>query len=70
MRRVILFVACLSAGCSNAPIAGFLDCVSPARGKGDREPVVPRIRPPGTTTPPAAGDVLPPPANVPPVTPQ
>jgi len=69
MRRILLALTlALSAGCSNAPIAGMLDCVSPARG-GDagREPVVPRIKPPGTESlppgagaPPPGGGVLPP----------
>jgi len=67
MRRVLLLaVVGLASGCSNAPVAGLLDCVSPARG-GDagREPVVPRIKPPGTETlPPQApgpdGGLLPP----------
>jgi hypothetical protein len=65
MRRLLLLALVgLASGCSNAPVAGFLDCVAPARG-GDagREAVMPRIRPPGTEPlpPPAAtNDVLPP----------
>ncbi|MFO0804871.1 MAG: hypothetical protein U0791_17325 [Gemmataceae bacterium] len=67
MRRVLLLaVVGLASGCSNAPVAGVLDCVSPSRAAdGNREPVVPRIKPPGTDTlpPPAPGPdggVLPP----------
>jgi hypothetical protein len=67
MRRVLvpILLAC-SAGCSNAPIAGFLDCVAPSRGGTDRPrtdsgPVVPDVRP---RTPGGQPDALPPPVDV------
>ena len=55
------------AGCSNAPVAGFLDCVAPAKGGPPDTapaPIVPDARP----RPPA--DVLPPAELDPPVTPR
>ena len=64
MRRRILFLSLIlfASGCSNAPLAGALDCVAPARGNradGNRGPVVPEIRPPNNST-----DGLPPPAEI------
>ncbi len=63
----------IALGCSNAPIAGTMDIVMPARGGGrerennDRTPAVPDVRPPGPDARPApaapAGDGLPPPAD-------
>ena len=60
MRRILLIALLgFTTGCSNAPIAGFLDCVTPARGRGEgnRGPVVPETRPPLDNLPPA--DVTP-----------
>jgi hypothetical protein len=52
-------LACLT-GCSNAPIAGFLDLVAPSHaerpGNGTVTPEPPR----SDTPPPLAGDLLPP----------
>ena len=68
MKRWSLLVAlAFSAGCSNAPIAGFLDCVAPSKAKpgagGDRPPAGgdwgPTV-PPGPPVP--RSDALPPPA--------
>lgn len=58
MRRIVLIVLLgFTTGCSNAPIAGFLDCVTPSRGRGEgnRGPVVPETRPPIDNLPPPAG---------------
>lgn len=60
MRRILLIALLgFTTGCSNAPIAGFLDCVTPSRGRGEgtRGPVVPEPRPPVDNLPPA--DVTP-----------
>ena len=51
MRRASVFaVLAFLTGCSNAPLAGLMDCVAPARGgppAADRGPVVlPDTRPP------------------------
>ncbi len=62
MRRIVLIVLLgFTTGCSNAPIAGFLDCVTPSRGRGEgtRGPVVPE---PLSSVQPI--DNLPPPAGV------
>lgn len=63
MRRVpFLAVVFFLTGCSNAPLAGLMDCVSPARGGPTAGPVVPDTRPPAPRgeLPPPAGDFLPP----------
>ena len=64
MKRLALTaaLACL-AGCSNAPIAGFMDNCFPSRAKGDAA-VNPPPRPLGDPVAPAPGprpDALPPP---------
>lgn len=70
MRRLpavalVLFLA----GCSNAPVAGFLDCVAPAKGGPPDTAPAPAV--PGTRPPQPPTDVLPPPADLgPPVTPR
>ncbi len=78
MSRLFLGAALLAAvGCSNAPIAGSLDAIWPARAadpppageKGPPLPVVPDLRPPDPGVPrppvgPAAPDTLPPPADI------
>lgn len=64
MRRLpALALLAFLTGCSNAPIAGFLDTVVPARGGGrdtprdtGPAPTVPDVRPPGS-----GGGSLPPP---------
>ena len=76
MRRLILLAVLGSAGCSNAPLAGFLDTVAPCRACRDdpmeRRPPPATIAP--TDLPPAArGDAggLPPAAEIaPPVGPR
>ncbi|HJZ55228.1 MAG TPA: hypothetical protein VKE74_09730 [Gemmataceae bacterium] len=59
MKRVLSFAVLASlTGCSNAPIAGFLDSCFPSRGVKSGPPtggvppggVVPDVRPPGTAT--------------------
>ena len=63
MKRVILLaiLAC-AGGCSNAPVAGFLDCVLPSKPRG-----------PGLPDPPPdpllPGDRIPPPDLGPPTGP-
>jgi hypothetical protein len=79
MRRIpaVALLAFL-AGCSNAPVAGFLDCVAPSRagsaGNRGPGPVVPNVGPAVTPTPPQPqppSDTLPPPAEIfPPVGPR
>jgi hypothetical protein len=77
MRRIIpAAILTVALGCSNAPIAGTLDAIWPARGDGpqrerennDRLPVVPDVRPPGPDVRPTpaapATDALPPPADL------
>ena len=69
MKRLLpVAVLVFLGGCSNAPVAGFLDCVAPARGGKNApnpapppnpppaDPIVPDVRPPG-----AGGGSLPPP---------
>jgi hypothetical protein len=50
MRRLVPVLLAFVTGCSNAPLAGLLDCVAPARGgppAADRgPPVLPDTRPP------------------------
>ena len=66
MRRLVPAAVLLLTGCSNAPLAGLMDCVSPARGGPGAGPppgpVVPDTRPPvpRNELPPPAGDFLPP----------
>jgi hypothetical protein len=74
-RTLAAAVLLVSVGCSNAPIAGTLDAVWPARSGGtdtrppDRSPILPDVRPPGPDvrppgpTDPPATDALPPPAD-------
>ena len=60
MRRVLAAVvlACVT-GCSNAPIAGFLDLVAPSHA--DRPASAPvNPQPPPDAPPPPGGDLLPP----------
>jgi len=59
MRRVLAAVvlACLT-GCSNAPIAGFLDLVAPSQA--ERPSSVPVNPGPPADPPPPSGDLLPP----------
>ncbi|MBN9518644.1 hypothetical protein J0H58_09025 [bacterium] len=78
MNRVLPAAVLLAAvGCSNAPIAGSLDAIWPARAadpppageKGPPLPIVPDVRPPSPDVPrppvgPAATDSLPPPADI------
>ena len=68
MRRILLMALLgFTTGCSNAPIAGFLDCVTPSRGRGEgnRGPVVPEPRAPGQPI-----DNLPPADVTPSITPR
>jgi hypothetical protein len=60
MKRVVAVaaLACLS-GCSNAPVAGFLDVVAPSKPVGPRPPDRPRPDPAGDSIPPRP-DLLPP----------
>jgi hypothetical protein len=77
MRRIVMLAVLGAAGCSNAPIAGFLDTVAPC--KAGRDDPMQRRPQPGvnispTDLPPAARpnepSNLPPPASVvPPVGP-
>lgn len=63
MRRLVPTALVFLAGCSNAPLAGLMDCVSPSRGStpaGDRGPAVPDTRPPLPRNDPPADDRLPP----------
>jgi hypothetical protein len=75
-RTLAAAVLLVSVGCSNAPIAGSLDAIWPARGgppaasggngNPGRLPIVPDVRPPGPDARPAAPpatDALPPPAD-------
>jgi hypothetical protein len=41
MRRLLPLLVLLSAGCSNAPIAGFLDNCFPSHAKSSGDPVPP-----------------------------
>ncbi|MBA4064653.1 MAG: hypothetical protein C0501_13255 [Isosphaera sp.] len=61
MKRVVVLAAlgCL-AGCSNAPVAGFLDAVAPSRPVGPRPPDRPRPDAPGGDRIPPRPDLLPP----------
>jgi len=69
-RRFLPVGFLLLAGCSNAPVAGFLDCVSPSKARpgigGDRPPAGgewgPTLPPRGVLPPPG---VVPPPAALP-----
>ena len=62
----VLLVSVFAVGCSNAPIAGFLDACFPSRPRGPKPTDPPPDRvPPGDRIP--AGDLLPP---VGPVTPK
>jgi hypothetical protein len=57
MRRLVLIAALLGlTGCSNAPLAGFLDAVAPSRPGGGP--------PPRDRLPPASVPEVPPPAGV------
>ena len=63
MKRIVamLVFACL-AGCSNAPIAGFLDTCFPSKPAGPspdrpRNPVVPGVGPNDRIPPPPAADL-------------
>ena len=73
MRRVLLLgLIAFASGCSNAPVAGLLDCVSPIRGNRNedgRGPVVPEIRPENRPPRPSS-DGLPPPSDLPPISPR
>jgi hypothetical protein len=64
MRRVLpIAVLAFASGCSNAPIAGFLDCVTSVHDKSDgKHAPAPAPRPPQApddNLPPAAADVIP-----------
>ena len=70
MRRLILIAAVGAAGCSNAPIAGFLDTVAPCKaGRDDpteRRPpanIAPTDLPPAVPARPRDMGTLPPPAD-------
>jgi hypothetical protein len=56
MRRFILLGTLAAAGCSNAPVAGFLDAVAPCRPE-KADPPPDRRPPPGVNVPP--GDPIP-----------
>jgi hypothetical protein len=79
MRRILplLVLACCAAGCSNAPVAGFLDCCFPSHAKANPDPPpgppvdvrpgapVDPIRPaPATPLPDPNPGPIPPPAGV------
>jgi hypothetical protein len=54
MKRVVVvaMLACVT-GCSNAPVAGFLDCFFPSKPPAPRLPDPPRdLIPPGDRIPP------------------
>ncbi|VTR94278.1 unnamed protein product [Gemmata massiliana] len=57
MKRFVLCAPlALLTGCTNAPIAGFLDNCFPSRAKSDSPPsVAPDPRPGGSSAPPAPG---------------
>lgn len=60
MKRVALLLAvCGLAGCSNAPIAGLLDCVAPSKAPGQKMP----------SKPGDSGERIPPPDLGPPIGP-
>jgi len=70
MRRLIL-PACLAllTGCSNAPIAGFLDCVAPVRDRPRDGRTTPDVRPPigrPDALPPGTDPFIPPVGPLPP----
>jgi hypothetical protein len=79
MRRLVTLAVLGATGCSNAPIAGFLDTVAPCKAGRD-DPMDRRPLPPATNIaptdlpPPARGrdmGTLPPPVEVvPPVGPR
>jgi hypothetical protein len=61
MRRLVCLLPVVLAGCSTAPIAGFLDCVAPSRARSDGSGD--RIRPPDVFEPGRDRDRLPPPPS-------
>jgi hypothetical protein len=77
MRRVAPFLCLMLAGCSNAPLAGFLDWVQPSRIPPEPVPIVPSLPSPipiapapqapapGWAPPPAAPGWAPPPPSTP-----
>ncbi|HEY3789777.1 MAG TPA: hypothetical protein VGL71_13025 [Urbifossiella sp.] len=70
MRRFLLFGLILAAaGCSNAPLAGTLDCVTSSKDRpGSSGPAAPAVRPAQPALP--APESLPPPDLVPPTSPR
>lgn len=73
MRRLPILLVLALAGCTNAPVAGLLDCTFPSRPKRDRtperdvRPVVPDVGPrDGPIVPGPRGDdpPIPPPADL------
>ena len=78
MRRILMLAVLGATGCSNAPIAGFLDTVAPCKASRDdpmerRPPAPPPTNISPTDLPPAARDLgtLPQPAEVvPPIGPR
>jgi hypothetical protein len=64
-RVVILAVVALTAGCSNAPVADFLDCFFPSKPPRERltdpprEPLAPDDRIPSPELGPPTGPVVP-----------
>ena len=70
MRRLLLLAVLASSGCSNAPLAGFLDTVAPCKAGRD-DPI--ERRPPAVVPADIPRDLgtLPPPADfAPPVGPR
>ncbi len=66
MRYVIMGLVVVTAGCTNAPIAGFLDSCFPARtGDKPAPPPAPDRQPPptGPAPAPAGPEALPPAAD-------
>lgn len=58
MRRLVPFLVLVGlTGCSNAPLAGLMDCVAPARpASGARPEPPPDTRPPAPRPRPPASD--------------
>lgn len=65
MRRVAVLLILLAAGCSNAPVADWMDFWFPGRLKGDPKNIYggvgsPQLPPPVSPPPPPGGMVPPP----------
>lgn len=63
MRGCAVLLVGLLTGCSNAPVAGFLDCVAPSRARLEDEGRLPPADVPPRAAP--RGDPLLPPPDLP-----